>query len=156
MRFGAVRLSARRERFAHVDTTTAPALDITLPAVPGAASHARQAVHELATGRVGDGEAVALAVSEAVTNVVIHAYRDRDPDSEPGEVHVTVTIDGEEMLVSVADDGPGMRPRSDSPGAGLGLPLIAKLADRFEVQEQRSGTRLLLGFRLRRPGDRAS
>jgi len=138
--------------FVHVDKNTAPALDITLLAVPDAASGARRAVHELATGQVGDGEAVALAVSEAVTNVVIHAYRDRDPDSKPGEVHVTVTIDGEELLVSVTDDGTGMRPRSDSPGAGLGLPMIAKLADRFEVHHHRSGTRLLLGFRLAATG----
>ena len=132
----------------HLDQVAAPALDITLPAVPGAASSARRAVGELATGQVGDAEAVALAVSEAVTNVVVHAYRDKDPDAKPGEVHVTVTIDGEELLVSVADDGTGMRARSDSPGAGLGLPLIAKLADRFEVHQRRSGTRLLLGFRL--------
>jgi serine/threonine-protein kinase RsbW len=124
------------------------ALDITLPAVPGAASDARRAVHELAAGRVGDGYGVALAVSEAVSNVVIHAYRDRDPDSEPGDVHVTVTIDGEELLVSIADEGMGMRPRSDSPGAGLGLPIIATLADRFQVQPQQGGTRLVLGFRL--------
>jgi serine/threonine-protein kinase RsbW len=126
----------------------APALDITLPAVPGAASDARRAVHEVAAGRVGDGYAVALAVSEAVTNVVIHAYRERDPDTEPGEVGVTVTIEGDELLVSVADEGMGMRPRGDSPGAGLGLPIIATLADRFEVQQRSGGTRLLLGFRL--------
>jgi serine/threonine-protein kinase RsbW len=130
----------------------APALDITLPAVPGAASDARRAVHELAAGQVGDGYAVALAVSEAVTNVVIHAYRERDPDSEPGEVRVTVTIDGDELLVSVADEGTGMRPHPDSPGAGLGLPIIATLADRFEVQRQRGGTRLLLGFGLAAAG----
>jgi serine/threonine-protein kinase RsbW len=129
----------------------ASALDITLPAVPGAASDARRAVHEVAAGRVGDGYTVALAVSEAVTNVVIHAYRDRDPGSEPGEVHVTATIDGEELLVSVADEGLGMHPRSDSPGAGLGLPIIATLADRFEVQQQRGGTRVLIGFRLAGP-----
>jgi anti-sigma regulatory factor (Ser/Thr protein kinase) len=69
---------------------------------------------------------------------------------------VTVTIDAEELLVSVADDGMGMRPRADSPGAGLGLPIIATLVDRFEVQQQRGGTRLLLGFRLTAGTDRAS
>jgi len=135
-----------------LEKATAPALDITLPAVPGAASDARRAVHEVAAGRVGDGYAVALAVSEAVTNAVIHAYRDRAPDSEPGEVQVTVTIDGEELLVSVADEGMGMRPRADSPGAGLGLPIIATLADRFEVRQQTGGTRLLFGFRLTAAG----
>jgi anti-sigma regulatory factor (Ser/Thr protein kinase) len=128
------------------------ALDITLPAAPGAASDARRAVHAVAAGRVGDGYAVALAVSEAVANVVVHAYRNQDPGSEPGEVHVTVTVDGEELLVSVADEGMGMRPRPDSPGAGLGLPIMATLADRFEAKQQRRGTRLLLGFALAAAG----
>jgi anti-sigma regulatory factor (Ser/Thr protein kinase) len=128
------------------------ALDITLPAAPGAASDARRAVHAVAAGRVGDGYAVALAVSEAVANVVVHAYRNQDPGSEPGEVHVTVTVDGEELLVSVADEGMGMRPRPDSTGAGLGLPIMATLADRFEAKQQRRGTRLLLGFALAAAG----
>jgi anti-sigma regulatory factor (Ser/Thr protein kinase) len=136
-------------------TTPAPALDIRLPAVPGAASDARRAVHAVAAGRVTDGYDVALAVSEAVTNVVIHAYRDRAPDAGPGCVHITVTIGGDELLVAVADEGKGMAPRPDSPGAGLRLPIIATLADRFEIQQQPSGTRLLLAFR-REPPDPGS
>jgi anti-sigma regulatory factor (Ser/Thr protein kinase) len=126
----------------------APALDVRLPAVPGAASDARRAVHAVAASQVADGYAVTLAVSEAVNNVVAHAYRDRSPDVEPGTVHVTVTVDGDELLVAVCDEGVGMAPRSDSPGVGLGLPIIAALADRFEVQQLTGGTRLLLGFRL--------
>jgi anti-sigma regulatory factor (Ser/Thr protein kinase) len=49
-----------------------------------------------------------------------------------------------------------MAPRPDSPGAGLGLPIIATLADRFEVQQLSHGTRLLLGFRLAPSSDGAS
>jgi serine/threonine-protein kinase RsbW/stage II sporulation protein AB (anti-sigma F factor) len=133
-----------------VNKPSTPALDVRLPAVPGAASDARRAVHAVAAGHVADSYAVALAVSEAVTNVVVHAYRDRDSDAdvEPGQVHVTVTVEGHDLLVAVTDEGMGMTPRPDSPGAGLGLPIIATLSDRFEVQQLSKGTRLLLGFRL--------
>jgi anti-sigma regulatory factor (Ser/Thr protein kinase) len=133
-----------------------PALDVRVPAVPGAASAARRAVHAVAADQVANSYAVALAVSEAVTNVVVHAYRDRDPDAEPGHVHVTVSVEGDEFVVAVADEGLGIAPRDDSPGAGLGLPIIASLADRIEVQQLGTGTRLLMGFRLAAASDDAS
>jgi serine/threonine-protein kinase RsbW len=131
-----------------LNNPAAPPLDIRLPAVPGAASDARRAVHAVASGRVADGYAVALAVSEAVTNVIVHAYRERDRNAAPGEVRVTVAVEADELTVTVADEGIGMTPRVDSPGAGLGLPIIATLADRFEVQRLGGGTRVLLAFRL--------
>jgi serine/threonine-protein kinase RsbW len=49
--------------------------------------------------------------------------------------------------VLVADDGIGMAPRSDSPGMGLGLPLIARLADSLQVRQSHEGTQLLVSFR---------
>jgi anti-sigma regulatory factor (Ser/Thr protein kinase) len=58
-----------------------------------------------------------------------------------------VTVEPDELLVAVSDDGVGLTPRADSPGLGLGLPIIAALADRFEVQERAGGTRVLMGFR---------
>ena len=139
-----------------VNTPSAPALEVRLPAVPGAASDARRAVHAVAAGKVADGYAVALAVSEAVTNVVVHAYREPDPDAEPGYVQVTVTVEGNELLVAVSDEGVGLTPRPDSPGAGLGLAIIATLADRFEAQQLTKGTRLLLGFDIVAASDSAS
>jgi anti-sigma regulatory factor (Ser/Thr protein kinase) len=40
-----------------------------------------------------------------------------------------------------------MTPRPDSPGLGLGLPLLAALTERFEVQSRPGGgTRLCLFF----------
>jgi serine/threonine-protein kinase RsbW/stage II sporulation protein AB (anti-sigma F factor) len=130
-----------------VSERSVPTLSLRLPAVPGAASDARRAVHAVATGQVANSYAVALAVSEAVANVVVHAYRNRGQGAVPGDVHVTVTVDPDELLVVVADRGVGMTARPDSPGAGLGLPIIATLADRFEVQQLSGGTRVLLGFR---------
>jgi serine/threonine-protein kinase RsbW len=74
-------------------------------------------------------EAARLAVSEAVSNVVVHSYR----DTSPGGFTLAVEWGGEELRVIVRDEGCGMAPRMDSPGAGLGLPLIATLADSFSV-----------------------
>ncbi len=41
-----------------------------------------------------------------------------------------------------------MTPRTDSPGAGLGLPIVATLADRLEIQQPPTGTTVVLAFRL--------
>ncbi len=92
-----------------------------------------------------------LAVSEAVTNAVLHAYRDRPA----GEVHVEVHRDAAEVRITVADEGAGMRPRPDSPGLGLGLPLIARLSTSLEVATgDAGGTRLCMTFPLE--GDRVA
>jgi anti-sigma regulatory factor (Ser/Thr protein kinase) len=93
-----------------------------------------------------DPDAVALAVSEAITNAIVHAYVDV---AKPGDIEVVVQRlpenGGLEILVS--DEGRGMMPRPDSPGIGLGLPLVATLAERFEVQTRDGGgTRVLMGF----------
>jgi len=91
---------------------------------------------------------IGLAVSEAVTNVVNHAY----VEQEVGQVRVEVDVGDHEIAVSVEDDGRGMTPRPDSPGLGLGLPLIATLAVRVETQGRRlGGTRVCMWFE-RRPG----
>jgi serine/threonine-protein kinase RsbW len=92
-----------------------------------------------------DPDAIALAVTEAVTNAVLHAYVDA---AEPGEVEVIVQRVAEDCVeILVCDDGRGMRPRTDSPGLGLGLPLVATLAEHFEVQARvGGGTRVRMAF----------
>jgi serine/threonine-protein kinase RsbW len=91
---------------------------------------------------------VRLAVSEAVTNAVVHAFRDQ---SEPGTVNVLVhvTANAPQIEVMVRDDGSGMAPRDDSPGLGLGLPLIRHLTDQFDHHAPaHGGTELVMRFRL--------
>ena len=89
---------------------------------------------------------IGLAVSEAVTNVVNHAYRDIP---EPGPVRVRVEVHSEDIQLTVEDDGLGMVPRPDSPGLGLGMPLIATVSSRFDVSSGDSGgTRLCVWFPL--------
>ena len=85
---------------------------------------------------------VKLAVSEAVTNAVQHAYRDR----EPGDVWATASVDDDQLHIVIADQGVGMTPRTDSPGLGLGLPLISQLADSIQVHSTSEGTEIHMTF----------
>ena len=92
-----------------------------------------------------DPNAVALAVTEAITNAVVHAYVDR---AEPGDIEVIVQrLPDNGIEILVCDEGRGMMPRPDSPGIGLGLPMVATLAERFEVEARAGGgTRVLMAF----------
>ena len=126
-------------------------LDATWRAVPANVPVARHAVvahlRELDTTDPPLND-IALAASEAVTNVVHHAY----VGCEPGTVRVCVEHGRDEIELRVEDEGSGMLPRPDSPGLGLGMPLIATMSDRFEVvARQGGGTRLCMWFR-RDPG----
>jgi serine/threonine-protein kinase RsbW/stage II sporulation protein AB (anti-sigma F factor) len=112
----------------------------------------RAAVAEFVTAagvRQPHVDAVKLAVSEAVTNAVLHAYVDAD---EPGEVHVQTCLRDDTVHVVVSDDGIGMMPRLDSPGLGVGLPFIADTADTLDIASgARGGTELRMSFRLSSP-----
>jgi len=118
----------------------------TFPAEPAYVGPARRRVAAYAHEHgVADVDGVALAVSEAITNAVLHAY----VDGPPGAVYVTATmVAGEGLIVCVGDDGRGMKPREDSPGMGVGLPLVATLADRVEVTRRPGGgTQVRMSFR---------
>lgn len=72
---------------------------------------------------------IKLAVTEACTNVVLHAYAD-----DEGPLEVDASIFDDEIVVVVRDHGSGIHPRPDSPGLGLGLPLIATLSQSLELE----------------------
>jgi anti-sigma regulatory factor (Ser/Thr protein kinase) len=93
----------------------------------------------LSDQRVGD---VKLAVSEAVSNVVRHAYGRQNA----GQVIATAHVDSGVLRIVIADTGGGMAPRSDTPGLGLGLPLMAHLADAIDVVRTAPGTEVHLTF----------
>src|SRR4051812_9194876 len=78
---------------------------------------------------------LSLAVTEAVTNAVLHAY----VDLRPGSVVVTAHAAPDEFVVCVLDDGRGMQPRPDSPGLGMGLPLIGQLTTSVDIRERPAG-----------------
>jgi serine/threonine-protein kinase RsbW len=111
--------------------TEAPDLELILPARPENVAVVRHAVGGL--GEVLDVPQqtlsdIRLAVTEACTNVVVHAY----PDGE-GPMGVQAAIDARTLTLVVTDRGRGLVPRTDSPGLGLGLPLIATLAQALEL-----------------------
>jgi anti-sigma regulatory factor (Ser/Thr protein kinase) len=89
-------------------------------------------------------DTVRSAVSEAVSNAVIHAYR-----STPGEVHITAAVTSGELWVLVADDGCGFQTPAESPGLGWGLALIAHAAEDFVLAERaEGGTEARMRFRI--------
>ena len=91
---------------------------------------------------------IALAITEATTNAVLHAYRDR---AEPGAVSIGAEFDGECVSFSVSDEGSGLAPRVDSPGLGLGLGLIAQVADSADVRApETGGTEVVMRFNVAR------
>jgi serine/threonine-protein kinase RsbW len=109
--------------------------EATADAVP-AARHAVTAYARrtgVADGRLTD---IALAVSEACSNVVVHAYPHR---AEPGRMEVTARRPDDVLEVAVSDAGRGMMPRTDSPGLGLGLPLVTRVAEQVEIQSPAGG-----------------
>jgi anti-sigma regulatory factor (Ser/Thr protein kinase) len=122
--------------------------ELCVPAQAATVSTLRAAASE-AAARLGADEGlqqtVALVVSEAASNAVLHAYRDADA---PGEIRLSIAVDDQGRLcVSVADDGLGMAPRPDSPGLGIGLPLIAQLADDLQIITD-GGTTMIMRFFL--------
>jgi len=79
-------------------------------------------------------EAIALAVSETVTNVVVHAYGE-----ELGLVRLRCSVDGERLIVEVADDGAGIASAHTRPGIGHGLAMVGALAQSLDFGPGRGG-----------------
>jgi serine/threonine-protein kinase RsbW len=72
---------------------------------------------------------IQIATVEACTNVVLHAYRDRPA----GLMEVHGGMHEGQAVVAVRDHGTGILPRTDSPGLGVGLPLIGALTDDLHI-----------------------
>jgi serine/threonine-protein kinase RsbW len=89
---------------------------------------------------------IRLAVTEACANVVVHAY----PEGEDGAMEVVASMSEEALTVLVRDWGRGIRPRPDSPGLGLGLSLIAALAETVQLGhglgEEQTEVRMTFGL----------
>lgn len=119
------------------------------PAVPESVGELRRAVADFARSH-GAAEdvvmALQLATSEAMSNAVIHAYADRE---QPGKLTLIAAREGDELAVVVRDDGSGMRPRPDSPGLGVGLPLMTRSTDSLQLSESPGGgTEVAMRFAL--------
>ena len=88
-------------------------------------------------------EDIRLAVTEACTNVVRHAYIGTE-----GPLDVSVAPHADGMTIVVSDRGRGIQPNPASEGPGLGLPLIAALAHALDIEHAPdAGSRLSMSFR---------
>jgi len=86
------------------------------------------------------------AVSEALSNTVVHAYRNTG-----GRVEVRASVDAAAgvIAIGVRDYGIGCNPRTDSPGIGMGVPLMTALARTVNVAAPTDGgTDVCLTFAL--------
>ena len=118
---------------------TRPALRLRLPsdsALLGMVRDVAQRVAEAVGFEEGTARNIALAVDEAVTNAIEHAYGGR-PDHE---VEVRFMDDGETLRVEVADRGATLDPKSlpevdlrryarEGRTGGLGVHLMERIMD---------------------------
>ena len=115
-------------------------------ALPDSVAEGRRALVEVLRGLGIPGlvlDDIALGVSEACTNVVLHAY----DDGAHGHFALTCRVDAATVEVVVEDDGRGLTPRPDSAGLGLGLPLMASVAAGVVMSATDSGgTRVTMVF----------
>ena len=130
-----------------------PDLELKLPARAENVAVVRHAFGGFAEALSVDEQTLAdikLAVTEACTNVVIHAYE----SGEEGDLEVDACVDEQRLTVVIRDNGRGIVPRPDSPGLGLGLPLIATLTETLELgQDGADNTEVRMTFRLDEQSD---
>jgi serine/threonine-protein kinase RsbW len=92
-------------------------------------------------------EDMRLAVTEACTNVVRHAYSEREARAA-NAMRVELLPETDGMRVIVEDRGRGLGHSPDASGPGLGLPLIAALTSQLEVSRGADdrGSRIAMSF----------
>jgi serine/threonine-protein kinase RsbW len=119
----------------------------TYGAVPESVRPARQAIFAVAVAAGFDSARLAdvwLASSEALTNVVKHAYPD-----QCGTIEVDAAVAGGELCILIADQGRGLRPHTSGSGLGLGLMLIVAVSDEAAISKRSGGgTEVSMRFRL--------
>jgi len=84
---------------------------------------------------------VRLAVTEAATNAVMHGYGEAT-----GELTVSAHVQDGELAIVITDTGRGFDERRESPGLGVGLSIIAIVADRLRIVTTPHGTEIHMAF----------
>jgi serine/threonine-protein kinase RsbW len=111
---------------------------LTIPAKPEYITLSRLALSGLSRVRMFPEDTLAdlkLALTEACSNSVRHAYADSD-----GHVDISFELLDDRLIVEVADDGSGFEPGdADLDGGdelsegGLGIAIIRSIADEVEI-----------------------
>jgi serine/threonine-protein kinase RsbW len=124
------------------------AIRLTIPAKPEYITLGRLALTGIARLRpeplrqevLGD---LKLALTEACTNSVRHAYAGRE-----GTVEILYELHDDKLVVEVVDEGGGFEPPAEPSNVladeelsegGLGIAIIEALADEFEIRERPQG-----------------
>ena len=126
------------------------ALEVTLPAIPASIGHLRSYAREFAAGAGATDDAVTdigLAISEAATNAVVHAYPVSMTTTGTASLRGKVADDWLEL--AIADHGAGFR-AGPCAGLGLGLKVMATVSDSMTVEQRDEGTTVVLRFALAR------
>jgi len=123
---------------------------LTIPARPEYITLGRLALTGIAGLRTLSDETLhdlKLALTEACTNSVRHAYH----DGGEGKVEILYRLEPDRLAVEVGDDGPGFEPRGlledgeqELSEGGLGIAIIRAVADEVEIGGRSGG-----GSRLR-------
>ena len=128
---------------------TATTVRLTIPAKAEFITLTRLALTGLAREAGIDEEVLSdlkLALSEACSNSVRHAYR----DGRDGTVEIAYELEPGRFAIAVSDDGNGFADDLDGEGGeeltegGLGIAIIRAVSDEFSVSEADDG-----GVRLR-------
>ena len=131
------------------DNNGTRAVRLTIPAKPEYITLCRLALTGLSRVRPLPDETLAdlkLALTEACSNSVRHAYSDRE-----GSVEILYELHEDRLVIEVLDEGEGFEAREAEQDAdelsegGLGIAIIRPIAYEFEVGDRAGGT----GSRLR-------
>ncbi|MEA2218970.1 MAG: serine/threonine-protein kinase RsbW [Solirubrobacteraceae bacterium] len=128
------------------DYTCTPALRVTLPAHRDSLALLRHVMRGFRDAyAIGPStmDDIVLAVSEAATNVVVHAYGRRQ-----GTMTIVASMQDGRLHVLVRDHGCGILPPADTPMLGHGLALIEHVAASLEIVGSSAGTDILMTFDL--------
>ena len=100
--------------------------------------------------------AIGIIVNELVMNAVKYAY----PDGA-GPIHVDLNAQGDDLVLSISDDGVGLNVRADPRSTGMGQRIVSAMATKLEASVERDpahpGTRIVLRFcRVNAPAARST
>jgi anti-sigma regulatory factor (Ser/Thr protein kinase) len=122
-----------------------------LPARPESITAARHRIRQLVEGfgiSPIEVQTITLALSEVVTNSVVHAY----PGDEPGPVEIRVWVEDDEVVLAVSDVGRG-RSLFRGNAEGMGLRIVRSLASDVELHRvPGGGTEVVMTFSRRGSG----
>jgi serine/threonine-protein kinase RsbW len=95
---------------------------------------------------------VRLVVTEACTNVVLHAYATEGGTRGEQTFQITAHLEPRALVVTVTDQGRGMSAPSANGGLGLGLRLALQLAGGVHTRDAAAGHGTRLSMRFDLPG----